>query len=290
MIHTISNQALTVEINTKGAELWSIKSADNTQYLWQGDPAFWSGRAPILFPYIGRMTEGRYTYQGKEYEMSIHGFARNSDFVLLDRTESSITYGLRDYDRTIYPFPCEFEVSYALDGNQLTTRFTIENKGSDPLYCGIGGHTGYRVPLDEGLLFEDYYLEFETTNPPSHPKKFVLSPQCMMTENTVDFPLEEGTKIPLHHGLFDDDAIVLTEMPRKISLKSDKGSRGVTVSYPDMDYLAIWHNPLKESPFVCIEPWSSLPSRQDVVEDFESQKNLLKIEKSFQTEIIAEFY
>ena len=65
MIHTISNDRLTVQINEKGAELWSIRSADGTEYLWQGDPRYWPDRALNLFPQIGLCTDDQYTVNGK---------------------------------------------------------------------------------------------------------------------------------------------------------------------------------------------------------------------------------
>ena len=54
MIYTIQSELLQVSIKQKGMELCSIKNRiDETEYLWQGDPSFWTGQAPILFPIIG---------------------------------------------------------------------------------------------------------------------------------------------------------------------------------------------------------------------------------------------
>ena len=73
---TLKNDKMTVEILEFGAEMQSITAADGTAYLWHGDPQYWAGRAPVLFPNCGRMRIGErngvYTYQGKEYEMAIH--------------------------------------------------------------------------------------------------------------------------------------------------------------------------------------------------------------------------
>ena len=80
MIHTIQNEYLTVKIHEKGATLWSIMDKDGTEYLWQGDEQYWKDRAPNLFPYIARMTKGRYTLKGKTYKMDIHGHDLAEDF------------------------------------------------------------------------------------------------------------------------------------------------------------------------------------------------------------------
>ena len=100
--------------------------------------------------------------------------------------------------------------------------------------------------------------------------------------------MDEGVRLPLHHDLFDDDAIVLVDMAKAVTLKSNQGNKSVRVEYPDMDYLGLWHWPKTDAPYICIEPWSSLPSRKDVVEDFASQPSLLSLEAggSYQNEII----
>ena len=83
MLHTIGNQFLSVSVNEMGAELWSILGCDGTQYLWQGDPRYWKDRALTIFPYVARLTQGRYVMDGQEYEMPIHGFAPHSRFHLI---------------------------------------------------------------------------------------------------------------------------------------------------------------------------------------------------------------
>ena len=82
----------------------------------------------------------------------------------------------------------------------------------------------------------------------------------------------------MNHNLFDEDAIVLRDMAKSVTLKSDKSDRYVKVEYPEMDYLGIWHMPCTDAPYVCIEPWSSLPSRQDVIEDLAKKEDLIALE------------
>ena len=84
---TIKNDFLTASVDTVGAELVSlINKADGTEYLWQGDPTYWTGHAYNLFPICGRLWEGKYTYQGKTYDMNLHGFARKTAFALTEQT------------------------------------------------------------------------------------------------------------------------------------------------------------------------------------------------------------
>ena len=50
MEYTLKNKELTVIFESKGATLHSIKDNDGVEYLWEGDPEYWSGQAPVLFP------------------------------------------------------------------------------------------------------------------------------------------------------------------------------------------------------------------------------------------------
>ena len=59
---TIKNNTLEVEVTEEGAELRSIKYC-NREYLYQGDHT-WKRRAPILFPWAGRLRNLEYKYQG----------------------------------------------------------------------------------------------------------------------------------------------------------------------------------------------------------------------------------
>lgn len=76
MIYTIENEFLRVSAEDSGAELRSITLRKNgKEFLWQGDPSVWYGRAPVLFPVVGQLLDGKYSYNGREYELAKHGFA-----------------------------------------------------------------------------------------------------------------------------------------------------------------------------------------------------------------------
>ena len=133
------------------------------------------------------------------------------------------------------------------------------------------------MPLEDGLSFGDYFLEFETAAE-QMPVRVGFSPACFLNGKDEPYPLQGGSRIPLGHELFDDDAIVLSGTPKTVVLRSEKGSRGVRVRFPGMPYIGFWHAVKKPAPYVCIEPWSSLPSRQDVVEELSEQPGLIHLE------------
>ena len=149
------------------------------------------------------------------------------------------------------------------------------------MYFGIGGHPGFQAPLEDGLSFEDYFLEFEPEKEGEEvetPVRVGFSATCFLNGEDQPYPLQEGRRIPLHHDMFDDDAIVLTGTSGCVVLRSENGSRGVRVRFPQMPYIGFWHAVKKPAPYVCIEPWSSLPSRQDVVEELSEQPGLVHLE------------
>lgn len=276
MNYTISNDTLTAVISDTGAEIQSL-SMDGHEYFWNGDPAFWAKHGPNLFPFVGRFTDGKYCLDGKTYEMEIHGFAPKSLFTVLDQSDSSITFELKDNEKTLsqYPFHFSFRVTYTLMKNTLEVLYSVLNESGDTMYLGLGAHPGFMVPMEDGLAFEDYYLEFSR---PSRADQVEMSDTVFVTGHTHPYPLVDGTKIPLRHDLFDHDAVVLQNMPDTVAIRSDKGTRSVTVSYPGMPYIGFWHAVKKEAPYVCIEPWVTLPSRDGVIEDFANRSDLIRLQ------------
>jgi len=270
----IKNEFLTVEMDYMGAELMSLRSADGVEYLWQGDPAYWGGRAPILFPWVGRLFGGQYRYGGKTYELGIHGFARKQKFLCTARSENSVTLILDANKETKaqYPFLFRFSVTYTLREKTLEVTFGVTNTGVEPMYFAWGGHPGFNVPLTEGETMEDYSLEFSDS---CNPEQVLFSAENVLVDGFRPYPLEEGKRLQLRHSLFDEDAIFLTHMAKEITLRGRKSGRGVTLTYPEMKYLGLWHMPKTDAPFVCIEPWSSLPGREGVTEDISCRSDLL---------------
>jgi len=274
MIYTIENERVQVQVNSLGAELWSIKTkADNCEYLWQGDEAYWTGRAYNLFPICGRLFEGKYTYKGDTYEMNLHGFLRHAETRVVEETETSLAFELTENEVTLaqYPFRFRIVIGYELEGNTVHHTFVVENTDTKDLIFAVGGHPGFNVPLTEGETFEDYYVEFDSDK---QPQLVVMSDTCFDTGYRRPFPLEEGARLPLRHDLFNVDAIFLTYMSDGVTLRSKKSDKFVHLYYPDMNALGFWHKPRTEAPYICIEPWYSVPSYDGEVDDLE-QKQLM---------------
>ncbi len=292
MIYSIENEQLKVCVNSKGAELYSLYSKKTkTEYLWQGDPAFWHGRAYNLFPFIGRMVEGYYTYEGKKYPSRTHGLARYFEFALETQTENSLTFLFTDDEETHkeYPFDFEFRVTFILDGATLTTRYDVKNTDERTMICTFGGHPGVNVPFGKGC-FEDYYLEFSKKTDTR--RQLLDETNSFMANKSVPYEMADGVKIPLQHDLFLHDALILEDTSRCVSLKSTKDSRYVTMYFEDYRFVGFWQTvAVPDAPYVCLEPWDALPAIENTIVELESKPYMThipageKASKSFTLEI-----
>lgn len=276
MIYKIANECLNIEINGLGAELWSIKDPTGTEYLWQGNETYWKGRSTTIFPYTGRMFEGKYQYRGQTYEMMIHGFAKLYEFDLVAQTNDTLVLSLQSSKETLamYPFAFELVISYTLEKNALSIGYTVRNFDEKTMYFGIGGHPGFNVPLDKNCDFTDYTLKFDK---PCAPMRVGFTENHLLNDQDEPFPLQNDLELPLVHSLFDNDAIFLYNTAKHVTLQSDKGKKSVTVSFPNIKYLGFWHALSSDAPYVCIEPWESQPSHDGVVEDLEAKSDLLAL-------------
>lgn len=276
MLHTIQNDRMSVTVNSLGAQLWSILGCDGTQYLWQGDAKYWADRALTIFPYVARLWQGRYEMDGQTYSMPIHGFAPESEFALAEKTDTRLVFELTDSGKTFVQYPRRFALRmiYALEGDTLAVTHEVINRDERAMHFGLGGHPGFNVPLESGKAFENYRLRFGAA---CHPVRVGFTKDCFVSGKDTPFALEEGCLLALCHDLFDDDAIVLRGMDRRVTLEAAGGGHSVTVCYPDMPYLGIWHWPKTDAPYVCIEPWSSLPSRAGSTTVMEKREDLIHL-------------
>jgi galactose mutarotase-like enzyme len=196
-----------------------------------------------------------------------------------------MVFELRADEKTCaeYPRNFVFQIVYALQGKTLTISFRCENLDGKTMYFGLGGHPGFNVPLVPGKNFEDYRLRFAEK---CEAYRVGFNADCFVTHEDTPFALEDGTVLNLRHDLFDDDAIVLRNMAREVTLECDGDGHAVTVRYPGMQYLGLWHWPKTDAPYICIEPWCSLPADAGSITVFEEQRDLIALEpgKTYQND------
>ena len=279
MKHSIHSDILTVVINEKGAELNSIKSnKSQKEYLWQGNPDVWDQQAPILFPIVGRLKDGKYTYDGKSYKLPIHGFAADSLFTTdgADENGNSIIFTLKSSTETlkIYPFDFIFRVIFKLNQNTLETTYQVENKSDGPMYFSCGSHEGYNVPWNQGESFDDYYLEFEKD---ADYQSLLVSENGLLLDST--FEVVKGWHLPLSYELFkDNDSLAFAKVPSsRVTLGSNKNSTKIIVDYKNTPNLVLWTR--QNAAYLCIEPWDGLPDYEATDGDFSKKPGNVCLQK-----------
>lgn len=270
MEFVIENQHLTVTVKEKGAEVISVISKENgIEYMWQADEKVWNRHAPILFPFVGRLKEDRFRHNDNTYLMGQHGFARDAKFSVHERLSDSITFILApngDF-KHVYPFSFELQLTYQLFENQLSVIYKVKNLDENTMYFSIGGHPGFNVPLAEGEMFEDYYIKMTPEIPR---ERLFLDGPFLAAGKTVEV---EQNRFSLERNLFLNDAIIFkTPEATTVTIASEKGPHGVTLSYEDFDYLGIWTKPQQDAAYVCLEPWCGLADRSDA--DGELQRKM----------------
>lgn len=264
MIHYIENEYLKIGVKEFGCELTSVYSkTNNFEYLWQGDPAYWAGQSPILFPIVGRLIDDKYSLNGKDYEMPKHGFARKMDWEFIGSDNSSMSFKLSETEDTlkIYPYHFDVVVKFTLDNNKLIVSHDIINKNDSVMYFSLGAHPAFNCAIGDKLVF-DLPETLET-------EKIDLVRSLRMPE-TIPV-LDNETDIIITKDIFNEDALILLGIKSEnITLMSDSHSRTVKFNLGKAPYLGIWAKP--GAPYVCIEPWCGVNDSYEKKVDF-SQKD-----------------
>ena len=276
MNYVLKNEQLEVVISSMGAEVRSVKRG-GCEYIWQGgDERYWRGRTPLLFPICGRLCEGKYTYGGKTYEMNLHGFARKMELECASASDTELVFRLAacEATRAIYPFEFALTLTYRLEGARLSLVAKIDNNGDTVMPATFGGHPGFNVPFDGQSDFSDWYLEFDEE---CEPDQLEIAESGLQTGVFTAYDLRDRRILPLSHNLFQIDGIFMARMARRVTLKSEKSDRRVTLDYPDMPYLGVWHDAQTEAPFVCIEPWCGLPDYDNRPLDFSKKAQMVRL-------------
>lgn len=243
---TISNSTLTASIKHSGAELISLKNSQNKEYIWEGNPDFWGKHSPILFPIVGTLKNNTYTINGKEYQLPRHGFARDMDFKLIDKTENSATFSLESDAETLkkYPFKFELQLIYTLEETSLHIAYKVINKDESKIPFSIGAHPAIALPEN----FENYAFEFEK----EEVLKYYLLENDLISNKTKVLETTNN-KVPLTYKLFENDALIFKTLESKSLTILENSKPYIKVDFEDFPSLGLWTK--DQAPFICIEPW-----------------------------------
>jgi galactose mutarotase-like enzyme len=271
----LENEFLKVSIDAKGAQLSSLRNkVTGTEHMWQADASVWPWHAPNLFPIVGQLINDELLVDGEKYPLKRHGFARQSEFILLESTEESATFSLPNSEKTleVYPYKFDFQVMYTLIENALRITYKLINRDKKPVYFSVGGHPAFNVPFGADESYEDYYVEFET---PENLETHLLSAQGTFTGETHPVATPDK-KLYLTRDLFNADALVFKNLQsRMVTIKSDKHDRTLSVEFPHFNYLGLWAKPGAD--FLCIEPWLGCADNGTEPKDISEKEAIQKV-------------
>lgn len=257
----ISNEKITIQVDSMGAELRSLKEiSSDREYMWGADPTYWKRTSPVLFPLVGGVKNGVYRLDGNEYPMGQHGFARDMEFKLKSQVAHEIWFALEYSADTLekYPYPFVLELGYELANMSVIVKWRVKNPAEDTMYFSIGGHPAFLCPIAEGTRQSDYRIRFDARD------RIVSSclENGLLSGQTITYRLQDGI-LPVTEHLFDGDALVIEHgQAHSAALVAPDGREYLRVEF-DAPLFGIWSPPGKQAPFICIEPWYGRCDRAD---------------------------
>jgi len=262
---SIKSQKAEAQFKTQAAEITSFKKLGSAiEYMWQGDPTFWGGRNPILFPIVSNTYSGTYEIDGVTYAMGNHGLARHLDFMVCEKDSDSLSMFTTSSVETLkqYPFDFKLAVEYVLTDTKLEINYLVENSGNRLMPFTIGLHPAFNVPLTSGV-FSDYKIVFE---------KEEEATKLSRNGNETIKGLKE---IALDYETFDREPTLLYKDLKSDYVQLTNGEEGLEVGISGFTYLAFWCG--KRAPFLCIEPWYGIGDMKENNLPFAEREGMMSL-------------
>lgn len=269
----IASGRLTAAINPHGAELSSLKDGDGRELMTDADPAFWTGRAPILFPVIGVTNGSVIRLDGTEYPMAKHGFARHSDFAVVEREADRLVLRLTDSEatRASYPFAFALDLHFGITAATLQVLATIANHGDQPMPAQFGFHPAFAWPLPYGQPRADHRIVFDADEPA---RLAEIAPDGLIAAETRPSPLD-GRTLRLADELFANDALVWDPVVSQGVTYGATAGPHLRVDFPHTPRLGVWTRP--GAHYVCIEPWHGIADPEGFTGEFRAKPGVFEV-------------
>lgn len=268
----LKNEMLQIVVSEHGAELQSIKDAEGKEYLWQGDPKYWGRRSPILFPIVCGLWDDCYRLDGYEYKMARHGFARDLDFKLINKTDTKVTFALEDSPEThrCYPYHFMLSITYRLDGNKIHVIWHVHNTDKNEIHFQIGGHPAFMIP---GMKEGDEVKGTVRFDNKGKLERLIGNMKGCIIPGRFDVGSKDGIWHFTEDSFKEDCVIIDKSQVKQVALLDEDGQPAVTVDMKT-PCVGIWAPYGKHAPFVCIEPWYGIHDKVEYSGDFR-QKYLM---------------
>ncbi|WCT73254.1 aldose 1-epimerase family protein [Sphingomonas naphthae] len=269
----IASSRLSAEISPFGAELRALRDGQGRDLLWDGDPAWWTGRAPILFPVIGVLNGGVYRIDGVAHPMPKHGFARHSDFAVAALAADMVALRLTDSEatRAVWPFAFTLDLIYTIAAATLTMEAVVTNADARPMPASFGYHPALRWPLPYDGSRAAHRIRFAEAEPDPVRR---IDGEGLLRPDRLPTPIV-GDTLALDDSLFVDDALILDSVRSRRLHFGAPGVEGLDVTFDDLPTLALWTKP--GAPYLCIEPWQGIADPQAYAGDIVDKPGIVTI-------------
>lgn len=252
---SIRGADLSASINSLGAELWSLKDAEGRELMTGADPRWWTGHAPLLFPFVGRSRGDVYRLDGRDYAMPQHGFARRLPFAQVEHHADTVRFRLEaDAEtRAIYPFDFRLDMLFAVTGATLAMTASVTNRGEADMPFSFGYHPAFAWPLPYGGGVDEHRVEFEKAEPA--PIRKVGDEPGLIARESATSPVE-GKMLTPSHAMFEGDALIWDRLESRSLLWGVPGGKRLKIDFPDTPWLGLWQKP--GAAYLCVEPWAGM--------------------------------
>lgn len=270
MIYEISNNIYTLKVDSLGAELVSALYKGE-EYLHQKEKVYWNRSSPVLFPIVGKLKNNNYKYNNKNYSLPIHGLARHKEFTFIKQDKNTLVFSLKEDSDSLkhYPFTFCLQITYTLEEDSFDISYEVSSK--EDILFSLGAHPAFilKAKIDET------YLEFV--------EKENLDLLCLNLENGCISKTKKNylnSKIlTLEKNIFKEDALIFENIKsKKVSLKNNKNSKSVNITYEGFPFIGFWA-PM-HADFVCLEPWCGIADYDNTNHRLEDKKGIITLKKN----------
>lgn len=266
---------ISYKISLLGGSLTSI-IVDNEEMVYQPtDPRAWQGQDIVIFPFVARLKNKTYSYEGKEYHMKNHGLARYNYFKIIEKNENKTSLLFESNEDTLKEYPFHFKLYVHYEkydyNNSLKVTYIVQNLQNKTMFFGIGGHLAMKVNFENEdmsgnyIIFDRYLELYYYSMDANH--EFINKREYF---GKVD-------RIEISKSFFQiwNTLILDAKDIHSVTLLRKDGKK-VIYNFENINFLVLWSHPFYGD-YVCVEPWMSLPDFIDCSKDLKSKPFLMQL-------------
>lgn len=265
----LRNRNLLAEVSSHGAELVRLQDEDGRDLLWDGSPDWWTGRAPLLFPVVGKLPNDTALIDGRKFPMRQHGFARTKNFSLVERTDSECRFQLKADEETQaqYPFNFLLDIYFSITAATLRIVASVISRSSRAMPFSFGFHPAFRWPQPYGGGREEHEIRFESTE-----RTFIRRTIDGLLDTHSPSAQFNGRGMRFDDKMFEAGAMIFDQLDSRTVDFGVAGKRSIRVKFAGMPHLGIWTRP--GAGFLCIEPWQGYAAPIDFAGELQTKPGI----------------